>query len=236
MPDLFTFLHLPFDQAIAFLKAKVDIPTRRWDDLWQGMHSRGFMAAGAVQEDLVKDFHEALNKAIREGGGLKEFQKNFDDIVQKYGWTYHGTRGWRSALIYNTNLRTAYSAGRWQQQTDPDVVRQRPYLMYCHSPASLVPRPLHLAWHGLTLPADDPWWNEHYPPNAWGCKCFVVSVSMADLNRYGKAGPDTAPKTRYYDWKDRSGKIHMVPEGIDPGWDYNPGKAAYDYMPTQSIP
>lgn len=38
----------------------------------------------------------------------------------------------------------------------------------------------------------------------------------------------TAPKTESYDWIDKdTGEIHKVPVGIDPGWDYNPGKEGF---------
>lgn len=47
----------------------------------------------------------------------------------------------------------------------------------------------------------------------------------------GKTGPDTAPDDGTYEWTDRQGKTHDVPVGIDPGWDYNCGKAAYDAIP-----
>ncbi len=229
MPE--TYQALPFQEAIDFLKDKINVPTRKWDDLWRGMHSRGFMVAGAMKDDIVKDFHDAVNKAIQEGTTLADFRKDFDAIVQKFGWTYNGARGWRSSLIFNTNLDTSYAAGRWKQMMDPDVRKLRPYLMYRHGD-SIVPRQQHLAWNGLVLPADDPWWKTHAPPNGWGCKCYVVSVSMRDIERVGKEGPDKAPPIEYYDWRDRNGKVHRVPVGIDPGWDYNPGQAAYDKIPS----
>ncbi|HQP31945.1 MAG TPA: PBECR2 nuclease fold domain-containing protein, partial [Deltaproteobacteria bacterium] len=52
----------------------------------------------------------------------------------------------------------------------------------------------------------------------------------------GKSGPDDAPDTRMIDRKVKqfdpeSGAVkevvHQVPEGIDPGWDYNVGTAAW---------
>jgi len=37
-----------------------------------------------------------------------------------------------------------------------------------------------------------------------------------------------APEIKYYDWTDpATGKVHRVPQGIQPGWDYNPGEAAW---------
>lgn len=38
----------------------------------------------------------------------------------------------------------------------------------------------------------------------------------------------TAPEERTYEWVDRkTGEVKRVPVGIDPGWDYNVGKAAW---------
>lgn len=158
----------PFDEAIALFRKKLNLPTATWDTIWEGMHTRAFTVAGAMQDDLIQDFKNAIDKAISQGTTLQEFQKDFDTIVETHGWAYNGSRGWRSALIFETNIKTMYSAGRWKQQTDPDVLKLRPYLMYKHG-GSREPRPEHLAWDGLVLPADDPWWNDHYPPNGWGC-------------------------------------------------------------------
>ena len=37
-----------------------------------------------------------------------------------------------------------------------------------------------------------------------------------------------APAAHTYEWTDKAtGEVHHVPVGIDPGWDYNPGKAAW---------
>jgi uncharacterized protein with gpF-like domain len=231
MPPVFE--SLPFAEAIEFLKRKTNIGTAHWDDLWRGMHSRAFMVAGAMQDDLVAGFHDAIDRAIAEGTTLEEFRQDFDALVKRFGWSYHGTRGWRSALIFDTNLQVAYSAGRYRQQTDPDVLADRPYLMYLHGD-SVDPRPEHLAWNGLVLPADDPWWDTHYPPNGWGCTCTAVSVSRRDLERMKKTGPDKAPNDGTYAWKDMRGTRHLIPVGIDPGWDYNPGQAAYDKITVKT--
>lgn len=216
--DLELALKMPFARAVDFFRGKVDIPTEKWDDLWKEQHSKGFMIAGANRADLVADFRQAVDKAIAEGTTLADFRKDFDRIVARHGWSYNGSRNWRSRIIYQTNIRTAYQAGRWQQLTDPDLLKLKPYLEYHHGD-SLNPRPLHLAWDGLTLPADDPWWRTHYPPNGWGCKCSVFAAGPRDLARAGKSGPDQAPAVEF-------DPVTGTPEGIDPGWDYNVGQAA----------
>lgn len=225
MPSTAAAIGLPFDEAIDFFKQKTRIPTKGWTDVWRTAHSHGFMVAGATTDALLSDFQDAIKKALTDGTTLAEFRRDFDGIVAKHGWDYHGSPGWRSRIIYETNLSTAYSAGRYAQLTDPDMLDAFPYWRYQHS-GSNHPRLQHLAWDGLTLRADDPFWDSHYPPNGWRCGCRVVPVSARGLERMGKSKPDTAPPIATRPWRNPStGTVHHVPEGIDPGFDYNPGKA-----------
>lgn len=215
---------LPFDEAIAFFKQKLNIPSQSWTDLWKSDHDHGFTVAGVMREDMLEDFRVAITQAITDGTTHAEFLKDFDRIVGRYGWSYNGSRGWRSKVIYETNIRTSYQAGRYQQMIDPDVLAYRPNWMYQHGD-SVRPRPLHLAWNGVTLPASDPWWESHFTPNGWGCKCRVVAMSDRDMTRKGGT-VGKAPDDGTYEWIDKkTGEVHDVPRGIDPGWDYNPGKS-----------
>lgn len=221
-PDPF---NIPFVEAIDFFRGKVRIPTARWDELAVGAHSKAFTVAGALTDDLLADFQAALLRDLEEGGSYSGFQKRFREIVQDRGWVHTGTAGWRSKVIWQTNMSTAYHAGRYAQMTDPDVMSYRPYWRYRHG-GSRHPRPEHLSWDGLVLPADDPWWNTHYPPNGWGCRCYVEALSERDLARIGKSGPDKAPSSPVRRIRDRvTGRVSEVPAGIDPGWQYNPGRA-----------
>ena len=162
---------LPFADALAFLKAKLNLPTTRWDDLLGAAHDRAFVVAGAMQADLLADLHAAVNKMREQGIPLAQFKKEFEQIVAARGWTGwtgEGTdagRAWRARVIYETNLQTSYSAGRFQQMKA--IAEKRPYWRYRHNDAVTHPRPEHLAWDGKVLRHDDPWWTTHYPPNGF---------------------------------------------------------------------
>lgn len=233
MPLSAKYLDLPFEEAIRFFRSKIDLPTATWSDLWQAMHSRAFTVAGALKEDLLADLRRAVDKAIGEGTTLARFRQEFDRIVQKHGWNYKGSQGWHTAVIFNTNIATAYAAGHYTQMTDPAVLKARPFWRYVAS-SSREPRPEHMQWYNLVLPADHAFWQTHFPPNGWGCKCGVVSASEGEVQRLKKeesGGPYSirteAPPIEYYDWVDKkTGEVHRVPKGIDPGWDYNPGQTA----------
>ena len=221
---------LPFQEAIDFFRQKVNVPTAKWADMLHGAHTRAFTVAGATKEGMLTDFRAAVDKAISQGTTLEEFRKDFDAIVQTYGWDYKGTRGWRTRTIYSNNLTTAYAAGRWAQMTDPDVVRLNPYWMYRHADGVKHPRPEHLAWNGMVWPVDDPVWKKIYPPNGWGCHCFVEPISRRELKALGKNGPDTSPDlpTEQKTLNTSAGPVTIdVPKGVDPGWGYDVGEAAY---------
>ena len=164
-------LKLPFNEAATFFQNKLNIPTQKWDDLWKGQHAKGFMVAGAYKADLLSDFYTAVDKAVTKGVSLETFRKDFDSIVAKHGWSYNGSRDWRSEIIYSTNVRQAYNAfavgatDRSRAAEDiavPDLQARRqpaptpssPGLERDHSPGkrSLVGYPLPAKRLGLQMP------------------------------------------------------------------------------------
>jgi len=210
-------VRLPFAEQIAFFRGKLGnlIPTETWREVLRAGHDRGFMVAGAAKADLLADLAGAVDRVTAEGKSIAWFRQEFDSVVGAHGWAYRGERNWRTRVIYQTNLSTSYAAGRLAQLRDPELQKLKPYWMYRHSDSVTRPRPLHVSWDGLVLPADHPWWQTHYPPNGWGCKCRVVAVSREEALRQGGRIED--PPDDGIDAKTGA------PAGIDEGWDYMPG-------------
>ena len=221
---------LPFREQNEFLRRK--LPSVDYFAVRGAAHDHAFVVAGAHRADMVADIQQVLQSALDNGDTLEAFREDFFAVLDNYGWQPDGGRGWRSRVIYETNLRTSYAAGRYQQLQE--VKATRPYWMYEHSDAVITPRPEHEAWHGLVIPADDPWWQTHYPPNGWGCQCRVRALNERDLKRLGKEKPDQAPasKPRRIEYK---GEVVEVPEGIDPGWGYAPGRSALERQVQLSL-
>ncbi|TCS69759.1 intein [Sulfuritortus calidifontis] len=171
-PALRAALKRPFAEQVAFFRGKLGnlVPTATWRDIMRSQHDRAFMVAGAAKADLLADLAAAVDKAIHDGESLDAFRRRFGEIVQRHGW--HGWTGeesaagraWRTRVIYQTNLSTSYAAGRLAQLKEGGYA----LWVYRHG-GSRDPRPQHLAWNGLTLPADHDFWKTHYPPSAWNC-------------------------------------------------------------------
>ena len=123
----------------------------------------------------MKAFHE-LNEAfpslIDEEGHRKPFERFLND-VRKVDETYNGNY-LRSE--YNFVHASAAMAAKWEQfQEDGD----RYYLQYRTAGDDRV-RAEHAALEGVTLPIDDPFWEEYYPPNGWNCFTGKTPVLTAE--------------------------------------------------------
>jgi hypothetical protein len=228
-------LDLPFEEAIEYLRQKSNVTSTGWTDVWQKANAKAFTVAGATTQALVEDFRREVASALESGSSIQAFRKTFDAIVKKHGWEHVGQPGWRSRVIFETNLGMAYSAGRYAQATEPETLAAFPYWQYVHSGAKH-PRKQHLAWNGTVLAATDPFWDWAYPPNGWGCGCRVRPVSEAGLKRQGRSGLDTAPeRIPTQTINRRTGEVLKGSAGVDPGFDYNPGQQ-WKNAPAVAVP
>ena len=121
----------------------------------------------------LKTFHE-LNEAfpslLDENGNRKTFERFLND-VRKIDETYNSNY---LRAEFNFVQASAEMAAKWERfMQDGD----RYYLQYRTAGDAKV-RPTHAEMAGITLPASDPFWEEFYPPNGWGCRCSVVQLRI----------------------------------------------------------
>ncbi len=122
-----------------------------------------------------KTFHEmkeAAGMLIDENGNIKPFERFYND-VQKLNNTYN-----RNYLRteYDFAVISSERAARWEEQQDDGGGR---YMLQYRTMGDEKVRASHRKLNGVTLPASDPFWDEFYPPNGWGCRCLVAKVRAA---------------------------------------------------------
>lgn len=212
-------------------------PTVNWREMRHGQHAVAFTVAKIARLDLLRAVQASLDEVIRNDGTFERWQADILPELQRQGWwgavsnrDLTGTdqpiivNQRRLRTIYDTNVRMSMATGHWAR-----IQRQKavlPYLRYLPS-TSERKRLLHMQWYGVILPVDHPWWQTHFPPNGWFCKCHFQQLSVGMMQRRGwVVTPDEqipdAPSTPFT-WA--SGAVSLVPAGIDPGFDYNPGTA-----------
>jgi hypothetical protein len=236
-------------EALQFFRQKGLTPSFAWQDVWQEEHVRSFTVAKAMSRDILEDIRGEVDKAIANGTTLEDFRRDLRPLLERKGWwgrkamtdPQTGERKIvqlgsprRLKTIFEVNMRSAYSAGRWERIQR--VKKGFPYLRYRHSDSVKVAREEHLAWDGVIKPVDDPWWETHHGPNGWGCKCDAVPTSGSMLDRRGwevTDDPPSFPKVNYTN--PRTGEVTPIERGIDPGFSFNAGKAYLDSLAPRPI-
>lgn len=236
-----------------------------FQDVWGQEHAHSFTVAKAMKVDILDDVRAGLDEALAEGKTFRDFTRQLKPKLQEKGWwgikdEIDPSTGERRRVqlgsprrlktIYQSNLRSARSAGQWQriQRTK----ETQPYLLYELGPSENH-REEHVSWAGTLLPVDHPWWRDHMTPNGYGCKCRVRQVSEVEAERMEREGiqdpqaeletdPGTGlptgrrqrrtmpvrrvpPPTRTVSFTNRrTGEITQVDQGLHPAWASNPGQ------------
>jgi len=241
---------LPPAEAIDFFRAKGFKVGFAWQDVWQEEHARAFTVAKAMSRDVLETIREAVDEALAKGETLETFRAKLTPLLQAKGWwgrkrmidpatglarTVQLGSPRRLKIIYDMNMRMARAAGRWEKiQRTKDAL---PYLRYTAVMDERT-RPQHAEWHGTILPVDDPWWDTHYPPCGWNCRCTVIQLDAGTIADNGwevsDAPPPDGPPDDYVN--PRTGETIKVPAGIDPGFAYNVGKSALGGLEPPPLP
>lgn len=173
---------VPFPKdANDFLRRKKIVPTELWSDISGAEHAHAFTASHIMESDMLESMLGILTSAQIEGKPFSTIRKEFKQMMTMTGWYLNPDKindeeytNWRIGIIYDTNARTSYSAGRYRQQSR--ISSLRPYLVYkqLQRPTK---RETHEPLHNVCQPFDDPFWDTYYPPNGWRCGCEARSLS-----------------------------------------------------------
>lgn len=242
----------PVEAIAAFEVRKRDlVETFSWQDFWQEEHATSFTVAKSAGFDILKDVSDAFEKALNEGKTPRDFARSLRPTLEAKGWwgkklVEHPATGEivpaqlgslrRLQTIFDTNMRVSYAAGHWASFERNR--RTRPFLRYVCILDERT-RPAHRARHNLVLPIDHPYWDHWAPPCGWNCRCTLQSLSQRDIYRLVSEGEELRfepPQDTYRNFVNkRTGEIVRVPDGIDPGWAYNPGRAGYEARVNQAV-
>lgn len=144
----------------------------------------GKLAAKAARELTVRLWEKVAELGI-EGRTAVEAKRVLADIggfAESYAET-----------IYRTNLSGAYTAGRFKQMEDPDILAVTPAFEYTavgdHST-----RKNHAAADGLLADVRDGVWDKVSPPMGYNCRCDLRVVDRFELEERGLLTKDGKAK------------------------------------------
>lgn len=208
-------------EALDYFRAKKLHPAFDAKDVWGEEHRFAFTVAKIAERSILKKVRDSLDAALSDGVPFQEWAKDLKPTLDQSGWADYGTENEapsRLQKIYDTNMRMARANGQEDRaQRVKDVL---PYFKYELGP-SKEHRPEHEDWDGLILPVDDPFWDAHAPPSAFGCKCRRRQITQSETDDNG--GPDEAPPDDMVEAEGPNGEKILTPDGVDPQFNYPKG-------------
>jgi SPP1 gp7 family putative phage head morphogenesis protein len=233
----------PDADAIAALRAKStgEAFAFDWRDFSPEEHAAAFVVAKAMRADILAVIRAAVDEAVGSGMTPGEFGRRLEPLLVAKGWwgrqemtdpvtgerriVQLGSQA-RLRIIFDTNMRMAHAAGRWQRYEAQAATF--PFLRYV-AVLDERTRESHARWHGTVLPVGHAWWDTHYPPNGWRCRCRVMQVSRGLLEREGWSQTSARELAAVTGEPGeavnrRTGQVERVWPGVDPGFAHNAGK------------
>lgn len=234
---------LPHREAIEYFRSKGhahELQRFHHLDHWREEHARNWVVAKAMREDVSLAIRAAVDKQLSEGVPIDKAVADLAPTLQQMGWwgkaqmedpqtgeieeVQLGSMR-RLRTIFDTNMRTAHAAGHWAAIQRTKVAF--PYLHYIQ-----IDRPTkrhsHARFHDKIWRVDDPIWLRIFPPNGFYCGCIVIQRTEGWMRRNSRT-PDETLDLEEEEWiNHRSGEAHMIPRGIHPGFDTNPGATWLD--------
>lgn len=188
-----TALRMPPKRAIEYFDSKGAKITWDWREQLQMNNHLAFTVAKVAKMDVLMDMRGMISKALKEGLPFKEFQKQLQPLLANKGWAPDEIRApdgklvqqgapARLKTIYETNMQSAYNAGRFQSFDDNKA--SRPYLEYVAIVDGST-RASHLELNGQRHPIDSNFWSVYTPANGYRCRCRVRALSKTQYNRRG---------------------------------------------------
>jgi hypothetical protein len=152
-------------------------------------YARSFTAARTAGTDIADDLYFAFVDVVSRSGTEDDFSKLVMPILRKKGWLGgdEGQIARRVELIYDTNLRLARAAGRWDRYWSTRAAF--PYLLAFTAGDERVRHPPeskhsdHRAWDGILLPIEHPFWREYWTPLGFRCRCGIRQLTRSQFAR-----------------------------------------------------
>lgn len=180
---------VPNEEAAEFISGKAALSRRVFDRMLPEIKARAFTITGIERATVLQRVRDRIAELPR-GADWDEIKGDVAAALGPYFLDESADEDTqalqldaanrRAELLIRTHGFQAYQAAQYQvMQETKDAL---PYWQYLTMDDEAV-RPEHEALNGLILPADSPFWKDHFPPWDWGCRCQVVPITQEDFDQ-----------------------------------------------------
>lgn len=174
------------ERAMKFWGGKLPMLRDDFNNLAEEMKDRAFVISRITSLQQVQKIYDGIAAGLANGTPMTRIVEELrkEDIALSAG---------HLRTVVNTNLKTAYSAGRWQEIQASK--KTRPYIRY-RAVQDGRTRADHASLDGMIFPVDDPFWIANQPPNGFNCRCSMITLSQRQVDKLAaKEGRDVVTHT-----------------------------------------
>lgn len=192
----------PHKEAAKFIQDKPAVTRAVFNELLPELQARAFTVTGIESANVLQDIRDRIAD-LPLGGNWDEIKAELAEKISPFLTSDEGdpeakAKGKakaerRAELLIRLHGFQAYSASAYRVMD-----RQRdvfPFWMYRSMGDGKV-RDSHAALNGKILPSTSPFWQKHYPPWEWACRCQAVPMMEADVDEIRDAEKDRPVEER----------------------------------------
>lgn len=261
--DLFYATTLEPSEAIKYFESNGYKITWDWQKEWDKALQKSQIDAEFIKLDLLQITRNIIKEAQQKQIPFDELLYYVETRLHSKGWTGYKLFPLDEILyqfqtapkltktefkrilkdsphhlktLHRTQLQAEAMAARYEDLSES--TDSHPYWQYVAILDS-VTRPSHAALAGKVFPFDDPFWNSHFPPNGYNCRCSVRALNNKNIKqrrlkvesgekhlitREKLYSPNSDVKLKTVGYRDPKTKQIIY---TDPGFSFNPGKIQY---------
>lgn len=170
------FTAMPAEKAAEHFARKAAVTDAQFAKLSRRAKQHAFTMARVHKARVIQRARDVVHKAIREGTDFRTARQALLKIFEDEELPRPALNHLRLVLTQNT--QEAYNEAT--REVLNGVTDTFPYWQYRTVGDSNV-RPSHAALDKLVFRADDPFWDAHYPPWEFGCRCTVIALTRGQV-------------------------------------------------------
>lgn len=181
---------VPNIRAAALIRGKPAVVKEVFAKLLPELRGRAFTVTGLEGVRAIQRIRDTI-ATLPLGGDWGEIKQTIAaelaDVI-----TNRQAALTRAEILIRTHGFQAYSTGTYETAMADDATTHYQYLATEDDRV----RDTHLALNGIILPKTDPFWDKHFPPWEYGCRCTVRPMTQRQVEAERGRDAQRLPENR----------------------------------------
>lgn len=181
---------IPNEEASALVQAMRPVTREQYNNILPELRARVFVITGVEDLRVIEKVRD-LTAQVPQGVDWKDAKDAIAQELEADLGEEEANR--RAGVLLRHHVNQVYQAGRYQAlKRESDIFTHWEYLTVGDANV----RDSHRELDGTILPANHPFWDTHFPPWEFGCRCRVRGVLPEEVQDIEAEDADKPPEAQ----------------------------------------